>query len=114
MAFKRIFVIFCAVVALCSIGYGFYHRTQAARLQTSLGEAAGKLQQQLGTAITELEQTRAALDRSEQSVEQLTLVDQRRDAGISESTECSTMLEKLLAELQAENKEQELLWMQSQ
>jgi uncharacterized protein YoxC len=82
MDINRIIVIVCAVVALCGVGFGVYYQAKATRLQSAFDTAGGELQQQLGDVTAELERTRAALDRAEQSVGELEDVDKRRVAGI--------------------------------
>jgi len=83
---KKLFYIFIGVsifIFICSITAGFYFRNQYYKLRNTIESAnAGELQQQLGDVTAELERTKNALYRSEQSVEQLAELDQRRDAGI--------------------------------
>jgi len=83
---KKIIIIlfsFISVIAICGIVTGLHFRNKYNGLRNTIESAnAGELQRQLGDATAELERTKSALVRSEQSVGELEELDQRRDAGI--------------------------------
>jgi chromosome segregation ATPase len=83
---KKIIIIaicFFAVIAICGIAYGANNKNKYEQLRATIEAAnTGELQQQLGLVTAELERTKSALNRSEQSVGELAELDQRRLAGV--------------------------------
>ena len=79
----NIVFVFWGIVTLCGIAAGVYFYCKYAESQSLIESAnAGELQQRLDDVSGELERTKSALSRSEQSVGDLEEVDQRRAEGI--------------------------------
>jgi hypothetical protein len=82
---KIIIIAICvfAVIAICGIAYGTNNKNKYEQLRATIAAAnAGELQQRLDSVTGELERTKSALNRSDQSVGELTELDQRRLAGV--------------------------------
>ena len=79
---KKLFIIVC-IFAVLGVTGTVYYRNKYVSLSATIEAANGsELIRQLESVTTELERTRTALAESQQSVERLTQVDQRRATGI--------------------------------
>jgi len=84
---KKLFIIIGIILLLGIIGaviYGKYWQARYVSLSATIEAARGsELERKLESATAELERTKTALTRSEQSVAELEGIDRQRDAGIT-------------------------------
>jgi len=84
---SRFWIIVCIILLLGIIGaicYGWYYRNKYESISATVEAARGsELIRELESVSAELERTKSALTRSEQSVADLEGIDRQRDAGIA-------------------------------